>query len=124
MDKQIYSLGKSQLYLEKSVKKLLRMKSSIILESPHPSPPSTVVLESPPPVTSFIISSPKVQKVREEPDEPKILEISDSESDLEPEIKNVQNNDADVDTDSDDDAPFDDKTLDLELKNELKELKA
>lgn len=120
MDKQIYSLGKSQLYLEKSVK-LLRMKSS-----PSPSPPiilepsPQVILEPPqsPSITSFIFSSPK--KVSTPPNEPKILEIEDSDSEKENDVKN--DDDADVDTDSDNDAPFDDKTLDLELKNELKEL--
>ncbi len=125
MDKQIYSLGKSQLYLEKSVKKLLRVKPSSLSQSPpiilEPSP--KVILkpqqQSPqsPTVTSFIFSSPK--KVSTPPNEPKILEIEDSESEKENDVKN---DDADVDTDSDNDVPFDDKTLDLELKNELKEL--
>lgn len=111
MDKQIYSLGKSQLFLEKTIKKLLQVKPSlqppIILE---PSP--KVILETSQPTTSFVFSPPKnVSKIH---DEPKILEIDDSDS------ENVKNND--VDTDSDDETPFDDKTLDLELKNELNEL--
>lgn len=124
MDKQIYSLGKSQLYLEKSVKKLLRVKPSSLSQSPpiilEPSP--KVILkpqqQSPqsPTVTSFIFSSPKKVSTQPPATEPKILEIEESES--EKDIKN----DADIDTDSENDAPFDDKTLDLELKNELNEL--
>lgn len=98
MDKQIYSLGKSQVYLEKTMKKLLRVKppssTPIILEQ---SPKQLQVILEPP--------SPKVDTV---PEEPKIIEIDDSESDSESEI----------------DKNFDDKTLDLELENELKELKA
>jgi hypothetical protein len=113
MDKQIYSLGKSQLYLEKTIKKLLQVKPSL------PQPP--IILEPSPqlildtqPTTSFVFSSPK--KVSKVHDEPKILEIDDSESEKENIVKN------DDDTDSDDETPFDDKTLDLELKNELNEL--
>lgn len=140
VDKQIYSLLKGQLFLEKQLKRVTKKQSSsslssspVVMSSSSPQPlfqkvstkpkvhvnppppqskiPSATVIITSTSSPSFPISKPL------SPNEFKIEELSSESEKEEPTTYNLE-----VESDSEDE-PFNDDILDLELSSELQELK-
>lgn len=123
IDKQIHSLGKNQLHLEKLITKSLTYTlPSYVPQQPPSQQPSRPVVSQPvrpskpiPPQSSKL-PSPQIIVISETHQEPspslqesKIIEIDDES----------ENSSDDEDVEEE----FNEKTLDLELEKELNELK-
>lgn len=129
IDKQIHSLGKNQLHLDKLITKSFTQVPQQISPIPRTSP-------SPVQQASRISQVPPVRVSKQKSPSPlpqspqQIIVISDIPKQREEtESKIVEIEDSEVSSSSDDedetgaDDEFNEKTLDLELQNELDELK-
>jgi len=127
IDKQIHSLGKNQLYLEQLITKSLTYPSFTPQSKTQSVPLAQQVRPSKPPLQPQ--SKPQSQPSRVLPTPSKIIVISETQSEEKlpaQESKIIEIDDEESENSSDDEdveEEFNEKTLDLELENELNELK-
>ena len=124
IDKQIHSLGKNQLHLEKLITKSLTYQ----LPSYIPQPSQQLSQPSKPVVSQSVKSKPTTIPQPSKLPSPQIIVISETHEEPPPtqESKIVEIDDDESENSSDEEdveEEFNEKTLDLELEKELNELK-